>query len=147
MHESWRQAQYLSYRPNLRLGSNFRVEQTRLRQESDSAREAESGPGLMSHWPLVQSIQNLDGFDLATAVLWSIVLFLGIGFATDSLFNRKGMGPYWNAGYAMLGSYLGLCVHDWWLWRFSAFEPGLTITMILAGLATTLLSATAIAML
>ncbi len=101
----------------------------------------------MSHWPLVQSIQNLDGFEFATFILWSIVLFLGIGFAIDSLFNRKGMGPYWNAGYAMLGSYLGLCAHDWWFRSFSAYEPGLTITMILAGLTTMLLSATAIAML
>ena len=101
----------------------------------------------MSHWPLVQSILDLDGFELTLFVLWSIVLFLGIGFATDYLFGHKGMGPYWNAGYATLGCYLGLCVHDWWLKSFSAYEPELTIYMILAGLTATLLSATAIAML
>jgi hypothetical protein len=101
----------------------------------------------MTHWPLVQSILNLDGFEFTLFVLWSIVLFLGVGFVTDYLFSRKGMGPYWNAGYAMLGCYLGLCAHDWWLWRLSAYEPELTIYMILVGLSTTLLSATAIAML
>ena len=101
----------------------------------------------MSHWPLLQSIQDLDGFEFTLFVLWSLVVFLGIGFAIDYLFSRKGMGPYWNAAYAMLGCYLGLCVHDWWLWSFSAYEPELTIYMVVAGLATTLLSATAIAML
>ena len=101
----------------------------------------------MSHWPLLQSIQNLDGFEFTLFVLWSIVVFLGIGFATDYVFSHKGMGPYWNAGYAMLGCYLGLCAHDWWFLSLSAYEPELTIYMIVAGLSTTLLSATAIAML
>jgi hypothetical protein len=101
----------------------------------------------MAHWPLVQLIQDLDGFELTLFVLWSIVVFLGIAFAIDYLFSHKGMGPYWNAAYAMLGCYLGLCAHDWWLQSFSAYEPELTIYMIVAGLTTTLLSATAIAML
>jgi hypothetical protein len=101
----------------------------------------------MPHWPLLQSIQDLDGFEYTLLLLWSLVLFLGIGFATDYLFSHKGMGPYWNAGYAMLGCYLGLCAHEWWLRSFSAYEPELTIYMIAAGLTTTLLSATAIAML
>ena len=101
----------------------------------------------MSHWPLLQSIQNLDGLEFTLFVLWSIVVFLGIGFATDYVFSHKGMGPYWNAGYAMLGCYLGLCAHDWWFWSFSAYEPELTIYMIVAGLSMALLSATAIAML
>jgi hypothetical protein len=100
----------------------------------------------MPHWPLLQSIQDLDGFEYTLLLLWSLVLFLGIGFATDYLFSHKGMGPYWNAGYAMLGCYLGLCAHEWWLRSFSAYEPELTIYMILAGLATTLLGATAVAM-
>ena len=52
-------------------------------------------------------IQNLDGLEFTLFVLWSIVVFLGIGFATDYVFSHKGMGPYWNAGYAMLGCYLG----------------------------------------
>ncbi len=100
----------------------------------------------MSHWPLLQSIQDLDGFELSSAVMWAIVLFLGIGFATDSLFSHKGMGPYWNAGYAMLGCYAGLCAHDWWFLSFSADEPELTICLVMAGLVTTLLTATVIAM-
>ena len=100
----------------------------------------------MSHWPLLQSIQNLDWFEFAFFITWSIILFLGIGFATDYVLASKGMGPYWNAIYAMLGGYLGLCVHDWWLWSLSAYEPELTIYMVLTGLMTALLSATAIAM-
>ncbi len=100
----------------------------------------------MSHWPLLQSIQNLDGFEFTLFVLWSIVVFLGIGFGTDYIVGRKGMGPYWNAAYAMLGCYLGLCVHDWWFLSFPAYEPELMISMVMAGLVTTLLAATAIAL-
>jgi uncharacterized membrane protein YeaQ/YmgE (transglycosylase-associated protein family) len=100
----------------------------------------------MSHWPLLQSIQSLDGFELAVFILWSIILFLGIGFAADYVLTSKGMGPYWNALYAMLGGYLGLCVHDWWLRSFSVYEPELTIYTVLTGLMAALLSATAIAM-
>ena len=99
----------------------------------------------MSHWPLLQFIQNLDGFEFAFFLLRSIIVFLWIGFATDYILSDKGMGPYWSAAYAMLGSYLGLCVHDWWFWSYSAYEPDLTIYMIVAGLMTALLSATAIA--
>jgi len=100
----------------------------------------------MSHWPLLGSIQDLDGFELTCFVLWSIVIFLSVGFAIDSLFHHKGLGPYWNAGYSMLGCYLGLCVHDWWFSSFAAYEPDLTIYLIMAGLITTLLTATVIAM-
>ena len=100
----------------------------------------------MSHWPLLQSIQDLDGFEFTVILLWSIVVFLAIGFGTDYIFSGKGMGPYWNARYGMLGCYLGLCVHDWWFSSFSPYEPELAIGMIMAGFATTLLSATAIAM-
>ncbi len=99
----------------------------------------------MAHWPLVQSILNMDGFELTVFVLWSIVLFLGIGFGTDYVMTSRGMGAYWNAAYAMLGSYAGLCVYDWWFWSFSGSEPELTIYMAITGLATTLLSATVIA--
>ena len=58
----------------------------------------ENGPSIMPHWPLLQSIQALDGFELAVTLLWSIVFFAAIGFASDFIFNSKGLGPYWNAG-------------------------------------------------
>ncbi len=88
-----------------------------------------SGPASMSHWPLLQYIQNLDGFEFAVFVTWSLIVFFWIGFVTDYILTSKGMGPYWNALYAMVGGYLGLCVHDWWFSSFSAYEPELTIYM------------------
>jgi hypothetical protein len=99
----------------------------------------------MSHWPLVQAILNMDGFELTVFVLCSIVLFLGIGFATDYVMTSSGMGPYWNAAYALLGGYAGLCVARLVVWSLSGYEPELTIYLVLTGLATTLLSATVIA--
>ena len=81
----------------------------------------------------------------AVTLLWSIVFFAAIGFASDFIFNSKGLGPYWNAAYAALGGYLGLCAHDWWFQSFAAYEPELTIYMIVGGLLTSLLAVTAIA--
>jgi hypothetical protein len=98
----------------------------------------------MSHWPLLQYVQNLDGFEFAFFLMRLITVFLWIGFATDYLLSGKGMGPFWNAGFALLGSYAGLCVHDWWFGSFSTHEPELTIYMMVTGLMTALLSATAI---
>ena len=100
----------------------------------------------MPHWPLLQSILTLGGFEFAAVLLWSIVVLAGIGFASDYFFSSKGLGPYWSAAYAALGGYLGLCAHDWWFWRFSAYEPELTIYMVVGGVMTALLGATAIAM-
>ena len=98
----------------------------------------------MPHWPLLQAIQALDGFEFVAALLWSIVVFAGIGFASDYIFNSKGPGPYWSAAYAALGGYVGLCAHDWWFGSFPAYEPELTIYMIVAGLLTAILGAAAI---
>jgi hypothetical protein len=100
----------------------------------------------MWHWPLLQSIQDLDAFESVFLLVWTIVIFLGIGYGTDYLLSSQGMGPYWNAGYALFGCYAGLCLHDWWLSSFSAYEPELTICMIMAGFVTALLTGTAFAM-
>ena len=99
----------------------------------------------MSSWPLIQLIQNLDGFEFAVLVLSSIVTFFAIGFVVDYIFSRQGMGPYWNSACAALGGYSGLCAHEWWFRSFSAYEPQLTVVMIVGGVLTALLSATAIA--
>jgi hypothetical protein len=98
----------------------------------------------MSNWPLLQLIQNLDGFEFAVFVLSSIVTFFALGFAVDYIFNRQGMGPYWNAACATLGGYAGLCAHEWWFRPYSAYEPQLAVVMVVAGVLTALLSATAI---
>ena len=98
----------------------------------------------MSNWPLLQLIQNLNGFEFAVIVLSSIVAFFAIGFAVDYIFSPQGMGPYWNAACAVLGGYSGLCAHEWWFRSYSAYEPHLTVIMIAGGVLATLLSATAI---
>ncbi len=100
----------------------------------------------MSHWPLLQSIENLDAFEFTAFLAWTFVLFLGIGFATDYVLTERGVGPYWNGAYALLGSYLGLCAHDRWLRSFSGYEPELTIYMVLTGLMAALIGATLFAM-
>jgi hypothetical protein len=102
-------------------------------------------PRQMSNWPLLQTILDLEGFDLATVVLSAIVAFFSIGFAVDYMFGRQGMGPYWNAFYATVGAYAGLCAHDWWLRPYGAFEPFLTILLVVGGLLTAVLGMTAIA--
>jgi hypothetical protein len=100
----------------------------------------------MSHWPLLQSLQNLDGFELTAFLAWTAVLFLGIGFATDYVLTSRGVGPYKNAVYALLGGYLALCAHDWWLASFAAWEPELTLYMVLTGLMAALVGANLMAM-
>jgi hypothetical protein len=99
----------------------------------------------MSNWPLLQLIQNLNGFESAVFALSTVVTFFAIGFAVDYIFSRQGMGPYWNAACAALGSYAGLCAHEWWFRAYPAFEPHLTAIMIVGGVLTALLGATAIA--
>ena len=108
--------------------------------------EANPGSAGMSHWPLLQSIENLDGFEFTAFLSWTFVLFLGIGFAADYVLTSRGVGPYWNAAFALAGGYLGLCLHDWRLVSFPAYEPELTVYMVLTGLMTALLGANAIAM-
>jgi ABC-type branched-subunit amino acid transport system permease subunit len=97
----------------------------------------------MSNWPLLQLIQKLDGFEFAVFLLSSIVAFFAMGFAVDYILGRRGMGPYFNSVFAALGGYSGLCAHDWWFGSYSAFEPHLTVIMIVGGLLTALLSTTA----
>ncbi len=99
----------------------------------------------MSGWPLLQQILNLEGFDLAAFLLSGIVVFFSIGFAVDYLFGKQGMGPYWNSLYALLGAYAGLCAHDWWLRPYGAYEPYLTIGLVIGGLLMSVLAMTAIA--
>jgi hypothetical protein len=99
----------------------------------------------MSHWPLVQSTLDLDGFDLAAFVLSALVAYFSIGFAVDYTLGRQGMGPYWNSFYAAVGAYAGLCAHDWWLRPYVAYDPYLTAVVVVGGLLTTLVAATAVA--
>jgi len=99
----------------------------------------------MSDWPLLQFIEDLEGFDFAALVLGAAVVFFSIGFAMDYIVGRYGMGPYWNAFYATLGAYLGLCARDWWLEPYAAYDPYLTIMAIAGGLLAAVVAASAIA--
>jgi hypothetical protein len=55
------------------------------------------------------------------------------------------MGPYWNSFFALVGAYAGLCAHNWWLRSYGPYEPYLMIGVVVSGLLTTVLTATAIA--
>ena len=99
----------------------------------------------MSNWPLFQLVQDLEGFDFAAFLLGIAVVFFSVGFAIDYIVGRYGMGPYWNAFYATLGAYAGLCARDWWLQPYAVYEPYLTTVAIAGGLLTTVVLASAIA--
>lgn len=99
----------------------------------------------MSDWPLLQMIDNLEGFDFAACLLGAVVAFFSIGFFVDYIFSRQGMGPYWNSFYATLGAYAGLCAHDWWFRSYIGFEPYLTGALVIGGLLTAVLGMTMIA--
>ena len=64
----------------------------------------------MSPWPLVQFIEDLEGFELSIFLLGAIVALAATGFIIDYLLSRQGMGPFWNALYAAIGAYIGLCL-------------------------------------
>jgi hypothetical protein len=112
---------------------------------ADCAAEAGQGPASMPNWPLWQLVQNLEGFDFAAFLLSIVVTFFAVGFAIDYLVGRFGMGPYWNAFYATLGAYAGLCVRVWWLQPYAAYEPYLTAIAVAGGLLTTVVTASALA--
>jgi hypothetical protein len=100
----------------------------------------------MLNWPLLQLISGLEGFDFAAFILSAIVAFFSIGFAVDYVLGRQGMGPYWNSLCATLGAYAGLCAHDWWLRPYGAYEPYLTIVLVVGGLLTTVIAMSALAL-
>ena len=99
----------------------------------------------MSNWPLWQLVQNLEGFDFVAFLLSVVVVFFAVGFTIDYIVGRYGMGPYWNAFYATLGAYAGLCVRHWWLQPYAAYEPYLTTIAVAGGLLTTVVAASAVA--
>ena len=99
----------------------------------------------MSNWPLWQLVQNLEGFDFAAFLLSVAVAFFAVGFAIDYLVGRFGMGPYWNAFYATLGAYAGLCVRVWWLQPYAVHEPYLTAIAVAGGLLIAVVTASAFA--
>jgi hypothetical protein len=128
----------------------FTARQEMPRKQNGSAAdiaavEAGRGPAAMSNWPLWQLVQDLEGFDFAAFLLSVVVAFFAVGFAIDYIVGRYGMGPYWNAFYATLGAYAGLCVRDWWLQPYGAYEPYLTTIAVAAGLLMTVMAACAVA--
>ena len=56
----------------------------------------------MSNWPLLQFVEDLEGFDFVALLLGAVVVFFSVGFAIDYIVGRYGLGPYWSAFYAML---------------------------------------------
>jgi hypothetical protein len=111
-----------------------------LARPRESTAEEGQGPASMSDWPLLNTVLNLEGFDFAAFLLSAI------GFAVDYIVGRQGMGPYWNSFYATVGAYAGLCAHDWWLRPYGAYEPYLTIVVVVGGLLTTVIATSAVAL-
>jgi hypothetical protein len=111
----------------------------------NSAVEAGQGPAAMSNWPLLQFVEDLEGFDFAALLLGLAVVFFSVGFAIDYLVGRYGMGPYWNGFYAIVGAYAGLCVRDWWLQPYAAYDPYLATIVVAGGLLTTVVMVSAVA--
>jgi hypothetical protein len=99
----------------------------------------------MSNWPLLQFVEDLQGFDFAAVLLIAAVVFFSVGFGIDYIVGRYGMGPYWNAFYATLGAYVGLCVRNWWLQPYAAYDPYLTTIAVAGGLLATVVMASAVA--
>jgi hypothetical protein len=99
----------------------------------------------MSNWPLLQFVQNLEGFDFVALLLGAVVVFFSVGFGIDYIVGRYGMGPYWSGLYALLGAYAGLCVRDWWLVPYTRYDPYLTTIAIAGGLLTTVVMVSAVA--
>ena len=99
----------------------------------------------MSNWPLLQFVQDLEGFDLVALLLGAAIAFFSAGFAIDYIVGRYGMGPYWNGFYAMLGAYVGLCARDWWLQPYAGYDPYLSTIAIAGGLLTTVVMVSAVA--
>ena len=99
----------------------------------------------MSSWPLLQFVEDLEGFDLVALLLGVVVVFFSIGFAIDYIVGRYGMGPYWSGFYAMLGAYAGLCVRDWWLQSYASYDPYLTSIAMTGGLLVTVVTVSAAA--
>jgi hypothetical protein len=100
---------------------------------------------VMSSWPLLQFVEDLEGFEFAAFLVGLAVVFFSVGFAIDYIVGRYGMGPYWNGFYAMLGAYAGLCARNWWLQTYAAYDPFLTTIAIAGGLLTTVVMVSAVA--
>ena len=78
----------------------------------------------MSNWPLLQFGSQISRVSTSQlSCLGAVVAFFSVGFAIDYIVGRHGMGPYWNAFYAMLGAYAGLCARDWWLQTLRRLRP------------------------
>jgi hypothetical protein len=103
------------------------------------------GTCVMSSWPLLQFVEDLEGFDFAAFLLGLAVIFFSVGFAIDYIVGRFGMGPYWNGFYALVGAYAGLCARAWWLRPYSGYDPYLTTIAVAGGLLVMVVAASAVA--
>jgi hypothetical protein len=128
----------------------FTSRQEIARNQDGPATENSGGRGgtgtcIMSNWPLLQFVEDLEGFDFAAFLVGLAVIFFSIGFAIDYIVGRFGMGPYWNGFYALVGAYAGLCARAWWLRPYSGYDPYLTTMAVAGGLLATVVMASAVA--
>jgi hypothetical protein len=119
------------------------------KQDGPAAENSGVGAGqgtcIMSNWPLLQFVEDLEGFDFAAFLVGLAVIFFSVGFAIDYIVGRFGMGPYWNGFYALVGAYAGLCARAWWLRPYSGYDPYLTTIAVAGGLLVMVVAASAVA--
>ena len=95
---------------------------------------------------VINLILNLEGFDFAAFLLSAVVVFLLSASPSITWSGGKEWGHTGIPFYATLGAYAGLCAHDWWLRPYGAYEPYLTIVVVVGGLLATVLAMTAVAL-
>ena len=99
----------------------------------------------MSNWPLLQFIENLEGFDFVALLLGAVVSFFRSVLLSTILLAVTAWAPTGARFYAMLGAYAGLCIRDWWLQPYSGYDPYLTAIVIAGGLLITVVTTSAVA--
>jgi hypothetical protein len=101
----------------------------------------------MSDWPLLNLILNLEGFAFAAFLLSAVVrvFFYRLRRRLPGRAARNGAILEFLLCDARR-AYAGLCAHDWWLRPYGAYEPYLTIVVVVGGLLATVLAVTAVAL-
>jgi uncharacterized membrane protein YeaQ/YmgE (transglycosylase-associated protein family) len=96
--------------------------------------------------PLFEVVFGLEGFEATAFWLVLFVSFWIIGFALDVILQSQGFGPFLNGVLAFVGAFVGLYIR--YNYRFdvsaTAFEPYLTIGLILAPAALLLIALSAL---
>ena len=86
--------------------------------------------------PIFDTIFGLEGFEATAFWVATFVVYMIIGFFIDMLMEKQGFGPYFNAVFAIVGTFLGLYVRFNYVveYRIHLYEPFVSIGFIAAGI-------------